>query len=338
MKTAVKILALLLLIAAAWYLIRYQAPKNTYSYPERDFAFEDTSAINKIFIANKGDQEILLKRGKNNVWTVNDKYQVRKKNLEILLETIKNLKVQYPVPRAAHNNVVKALATKGKKVEIYTEGKTEPVKVYYIGSIPPGNIGNYAMVDGAKNTFVVNVPGFNGYISNRYILDIEQWRSRMAFSYRPEAISSINIFYPYAPDNSFKLLKDDNNQYALINKEQDSKPAKMNAASALNYLQAFRNLGIETFANDFTRKDSLMKSKPYAIIEVTSNSGKVNQMSVYYMPLNKRSKGQVTRDGKRMLYDQDRFYAVLNKEKDIAVIQNYVFGKIFKSFSELSAY
>jgi len=333
MKKFFPIIALLLIGVAIYFFFFNKPVENTYNYPERAFAVEDTFNISKIFIADKGDQEILLEKVKNK-WYVNRKYIVRPSSIKILLETIKNLKVQYPVSRSAHNNVVRNLSAKGKKIEIYLNGDEQPTKVYYLGTTPIDNIGNYALVEGAKKPFVVNVPGFNGYISNRYILDIEQWRTRMVFNYSLDEIQQVNIFYPHFPEKSFLLTRDANNQFAILS-DEDKTPRKVNPAVAVNYLQAFRVVGLETFANDFTRKDSLLNAKPFAIVSVRNDKDELNQLTVYYMPINKRSKSQITKEGKIKSYDEDRYYAILNTEKDVAVIQHYVFGKIFTTYQKL---
>ncbi|HXH17452.1 MAG TPA: hypothetical protein VNJ07_00085, partial [Chitinophagales bacterium] len=58
------------------------------------------------------------------------------------------------------------------------------------------------------------------------------------------------------------------------------------------------------------------------------------QMVVYHMPLNRRSKLQYDAQGNRLPYDLDRYYAVINNGNDFVIIQDFVFGKIFRKYSD----
>ncbi|MEA3449235.1 MAG: hypothetical protein U9Q98_12440, partial [Bacteroidota bacterium] len=71
----------------------------------RDFAVQDTAAVDKIFLVDKENNEILLERQNKDTWTVNEKYTVRKDLMDILLETIRRIDVANPVPKAKQDYV-----------------------------------------------------------------------------------------------------------------------------------------------------------------------------------------------------------------------------------------
>jgi len=70
-------------------------------------------------------------------------------------------------------------------------------------------------------------------------------------------------------------------------------------------------------------------------LTVENKKGEKKSIDIYYMPVNKRSKTQFDEKGNRMLYDIDRYYAIMNEGKDYILIQNYVFGKVLKTYQEL---
>jgi hypothetical protein len=57
------------------------------------------------------------------------------------------------------------------------------------------------------------------------------------------------------------------------------------------------------------------------------------------MPINQRTKQQTDPNtGRPMLYDSDRYYALINHNKDFVVIQQYVFGKILRQYDDFFDY
>jgi len=327
---------LLILIALVFYFSKDEG-SSTLQLGDSNFAVADTASIQKIFIADKGDREIILEREDAGYWMVNNRYTVRPGSMQILLETIKRIRPLYPVARAAHNNVIKNMAANARKVEIYTQNTEAPVKTYYIGGTTLDRLGNFMLMEGAEQPYAVNIPGFSGYFSGRFILEEELWRDRTVFSYRPEEIKSVTLAYPMEPEKSFHLAAIDEQQFGLFNLQETEtqKPIPLQPAAALNYLQAYRFLACEAFNNDFTHKDSLLQQAKKNILTVENNKGEKNSIDIYYMPVNKRSKTQFDEKGNRVLYDVDRYYAVMNEGKDHILIQNFVFGKVLKTYDEL---
>jgi len=310
--------------------------QNTNTSGDDQFSVIDTASIDKIFIADKGDNDVLLERKKDH-WMVNDKYECSNYSIDILLETIKRIRPKYPVPNAAHNNVIRHMAGKGRKVEIYQKGKEEPVKTYYIGSVTPKQDANYFLLDGAEQPYAVGIPGFKGYVLGRYIVDEKDWRDRTIFSYRPDQVKSITLTYPQTPEHSWHMAVADQQHYALFNMSQQTEqlPISLEQSKALNYVQGFRMLAAEGIMHDYTRKDSLLSSPKLIEITVEDVDGVKTDLDVYNMPVNRRSKKQFNEDGSRVKYDVDRYYAVMNEGKDFVMIQHYVFGKVIRSFEQM---
>lgn len=331
------LLFLLLALAALFYFFK-PSSTGTMNENDSDFAVNDTSKIDKIFIADKGDNEVVLTRD-NNKWLVNGKYKCRPESIELLLTTIKRLKANNPVPNAAYNNIVRGLAGNSKKVEIYSNGKSDPIKTYYIGPTTPKQNGNYMLLEGSKQPYAVGIPGFIGYVSGRYILDENDWRDRTVFAYRPEDVKSVTVQFPQEPQKSFHLAVDNQTNFGLfkLNNQAEQKPIILDKAKALNYLQGFRFLANEAILENYTRKDSLLNSPKAMVLSVEDNKGEKKSIDIYYMPTNRRSKKQFNEDGSRVKYDVDRFYAVMNEGKDFIIIQHYVFGKVLRTYNEMFA-
>ena len=119
-------LTLLVLIGLALYVSNSDS-SSTISGELSNFAVEDTSSITKIFLADKNNQAITLDKTQNG-WMVNGTFQAREDIMQVLLETIKKIKVRSPVSRSSFENIVKSIASNSVKVEIY-QGNDQPSKV-----------------------------------------------------------------------------------------------------------------------------------------------------------------------------------------------------------------
>ena len=77
-----------------------------------------------------------------------------------------------------------------------------------------------------------------------------------------------------------------------------------------------------------------MKTTPYGSITITENDNLINKVNLFYMPISKRSKTDVDAKGNEIGYDIDHYYASIHNNKDFAIVQHYVFGKLLRSYSD----
>ncbi|MFZ4414348.1 MAG: hypothetical protein ACOYOV_14790, partial [Bacteroidales bacterium] len=185
-----------------------------------DFAVEDVTVITKIFMSDKNNNSVTIKRLDEKKWEVNDKYPARIDGMEILLETISKLHVKEPVSKAGRNTIIKWLAAKSVKVEIYqmvyridlfNKIRLFPhekcTKVYYVGDETQDNQGTFMLLEGSDEPFIVYVPGFRGFLTPRYSALEFDWRKRIVFDSKIGDIKTVKIEYPSAPESSFEISR-----------------------------------------------------------------------------------------------------------------------------------
>ena len=158
-----KFVFFVLLVIIIFYLYNdKKISSNSNSYM---FAVEDTSCISKIFLADRNGTSILLEKNKNN-WILNKKYDVKKSSINILLSTIKDIRVHKSVPINATNNIIKDIATNGIKVEIYSKRKKNKLlRSYTLGQPTSDYLSNYIINNDEETPYIVNIPGFNGFLT-----------------------------------------------------------------------------------------------------------------------------------------------------------------------------
>lgn len=315
-------------LAAASYFFVFKNKWSTLDIDEKDFAVTDTASIDKIMIGDLQGNKIVYSR-KNFVWYANDSFPVKPYYMQMLLSTIKNIKVKEPVADAAIENVKKQLATENKVVEIYDK-QNNLLKRYFVGPPSPGSHGTYMMIDGAKIPYIIHLEDLDGTIDVHYQTDLNEIRSLEIFHFPITNIRSVSIDYCIngeeyvSGDSSFAVIIKGKNdvEIQLAGKDEKQKLAGENLTRAYDFLNSFRNINCEAFQNSFVKKDSVLKNeKPFCAILLIDLENKRHELRLYHKPIDASSMTQYDNKGNPLKYDLDRYFGVINNGKDFVLIQ-----------------
>ncbi|HEY0031108.1 MAG TPA: hypothetical protein VGC65_10150 [Bacteroidia bacterium] len=323
------ILVVLLSSLSFWYIINNR--KGTISAEMKDFAVEDTASVTKIFMADKNGRNVTLERLEDGRWQLNGKYGVRMDALQTLLTTIRRVDVKEPVGKKAQDNVIKRLATKAVKCEIYQKGKL--TKAYYVGTETNDLKGTYMIMidpetmETAARPFVTYIPGFEGYLTTRYFTEERGWRNRTMFQYNPNDIKTVRMEIPYNPSFGYELTVKGNNDYVIKRLSDNKNVENVDPLAVKQYLSYFQELSFESFEIDLNQNeiDSVMKSQPINILTVTDKNGQVNKVKFF---ARKPKKESYDAKGELLKFDEERMDALMNNGVDFVMVQFYMFGKV----------
>ena len=310
MKNNKLILIIAVLLGVAALVLIYTKSSSTLKSEQRDFAVKDTNAITKIFLADKTGKKALLERKSASSWTVNGKYRVRRDAILNLLEAIAGIDVKSPVGKAGHNTVIKDLASGAIKVEIYKGD--DLVKTYYVGSASPDQMGTYMLLEDSSTPFIMYKPGFEGYLTPRFIVFESEWRDRKLFAYNEDEIKSIDVLYNDKPENSFRIVQD-GKAFVLMPKNPTFNGAAIDQVKLRTFVSGFKLLGVEFYLTN-TRgvKDSVQKAAPFVVINITDNKGIQTQLKLVH----KANPGYMDDKGKLFPYDMEHVYTQLGANNE----------------------
>jgi hypothetical protein len=330
MKKNIIGLVILLLLAAVAYYVYQQRGNGTMKEAMHDFAVEDTASITRIFLADKYGRKVLLNRKSAIVWELEGGQKVRKDLIDVLLKTIYRVEMKAPVAQSAHNNIVKLLAGKSVKVEIY-EGD-DRVKTYYVGDATNDNMGTYMLLEGSSTPFICHIPGFNGYLTSRYVTDPLVWRDTEVFANRLPQIAELQIDYQEYPEKSFKVTRSKEGKYSLSTLNPPQQIADFDTVELMRYLLGYDNIrfeGIQQYAQH--RVDSIVNSRWFYNIKLTEPDGRVRSITTYRIPADPDAEDF---NGGPMEWDPDKMHAVVNgNEKEIVLAQYFSFDRLTVDFS-----
>jgi hypothetical protein len=331
-NTWIWIVIALLLGAGAYYFTNSNSG-STIEIDERDFAIKDTSAISKIFMADKQGHNVILTKAEDGFWYLPNGAKAREKSIHLLLETMALVTVKAPVGKAAYPQVIKNLSSTGVKVEIYKNGKDKPSKTYYVGGPNGQHDGTYMLLEDAKKPFLMHIEGFHGFLTPRYFVDARDWETSEVFNYRLGQIKKLEVDYPMEEHESFSIQAMEGSKYVLYSKNNQVVP-RYNAQKIVQYLALYQDLNFESYekTKSETFIDSVKKSIPFKTIRITDEADKTSEVKFYHKPM---KYGAVNIDGEDIIYDEDRIYLWIDDDKFV-VGQYFVFDKINAKLSSFT--
>lgn len=342
-NTTIFIITIVLIIIAAVLISKNS--NTTLKKESSNFALLDTSNITKIFIADKQNNSVVLRKTSSGNWKINDHYKADQRKTNMLIKTMQDIRVRNPVSLAEHNNVISRLAATAKKVEVYQIvdridlfgwiklfPHEKMTKVYYVGGATMDNLGSYMWMEGKEKdrAFVVHIPNFRGFVSPRYSSVEDDWRDHSIFNYKVKEIQSIKVEYFENPDWSYKVENINDRDFKIISLNNNREILNYDTLKLLNFVNAFNNVKFEavlTNTTDQSKIDSITLSKPAHKITVVDKKGDSTVVKTFH----KEGFEDKFGDGAKLVpVDIERLYASLNNGNDFVLLQYYAFGEVLQ--------
>ena len=326
-------LAVVAILGLGVYFLLFRENNGLYSERDANFTVSDTAAIGKVFLVQSDGSSILLER-KPSGWIVNNKYEVIPIQIVNLLTCLKMQTALTPVAKREHDAVIQMLAALATKVEVYDKtGKK--IRVFYVAGQGPNYHGSYMLMEGAEQPYLVEVPGFGGYLTPRFTTDINDWRARLIFNLPPDSIRSVKVDYDGEPLSSFEVINQDKQLTVKADPQVQPVLKDLNEPKTKAYLDFFKNVYCEGYANGAEDIDSLIShTQRRCRLSVTSAAGKQKSLDIYWMDITRRSKSslqpQTISDPSNRPKDVDRLYAIDLNAHDTMIIQSVTFDKILR--------
>lgn len=333
-KSSITIILILSVLAGiSIYVYKNKSKSTTLDTEASNFKFKDTANVDKIFLADKDGKALTLERIEG-VWMLNNTYKVRPDIMETLLKTIATVEVKSPVSKLGKENVIKVMASKSVKVEIYSKG--EKVKQYYVGHTTQDHLGTYMLLTNLETNenysapFITHIPGFDGFLNTRFITDEIDWRDRSVINIRPPQIKYIKMELHEIPDSSYIIDLISMQRFTL--KTLKGKNLPFQESRIKQFIAYFLNVNCEAALDEKSNLvDSLTKKAlPFATITITDRNSKTQSINLFHKEPNASKNAEYGVDYK---YDPDRLYIRYNDDKAFGLGQFYVFGKILQTYA-----
>ena len=316
-----------------------------------DFAVKNPESITRIFMADNNGHRVLLTHDINNPgdssWMVDDKYYASIPNVEMLVNTLSDMRIREKVNRAALPKVVKDLSASNVKVEVYQRvyrinwfknklqlfPHEKNTATYYVGHETRDMMGSYILRDGDKEPYVVYKPGLRGIVNTRFIADPIPWRSHRITKLDVKNIERVQLDITASPDQSYAVVREGEGFRFEYGKPPVT-AEKFDTARVAQMLSSFTNLNFDEYAMAVPKVeiDSVMSRAPKTILTVTDRSGNRREIKTYVKYTNPDDLKAMPDTALYQVFDLNRLYAVIDS-KDTVLIQYFVFDNILQPAS-----
>lgn len=336
-------IVILIVISIATYIFVFNGDEeiglNTNKEDFKDFAIEDTASVTKIFMSHANGNQLLLTKQTDDTWMVNNEFEARIDAVQLILKTLKDIKVRGVVSKGSMKNTIKRLATTSTKVEFYTGGD-RPEKTWYIGGPTASKLGTYTLLekDGVKSSkpYITHMIMERGSLGSRFFADPTLWRERVVMKCNPKEIKSIEVKHSYDTAVSFIMEQYTFGKFKVTNLTNGETSELFNGI-AIPYFNQFEEVFYEYIDTRTSQNkiDSIYARLPRHSIKVTMNDGEIFTLKTYNMPVREGA----LLGGKEIDYHPERMYLKCNKmnQKESPIVQNYTFDNLTPSLDILKS-
>lgn len=277
------VVAVITLIAA---ITLWKNLNQTGNYDPNMFALKAPEQVDGFrFVPNDPKNAPLYFQKNKDQWFVfnqTDTFPADSNNINMLLDwAMRKLKVQRPVSGESVKNLSRKMALSAVKASFTVKGKD--IHHIYVGGSTQDNMATYMYSPDFENPCIVEIPGFQGYLTPYFNTDIHIWRSLKLVNENPNEIKSLKVTWPADPQQNFEI-RQENNQITLLNFQN----AKIEANRSLlaGYLilcsEFSREAGSVAGINkDKKLKDSILSLSPIVSFEYTTQKNKVTKLNIY---------------------------------------------------------
>ena len=331
------------LAVCAFFVVRHGSRTST---SDVVYHIEDINAVTKIFMSDKLDNKVLLERTADSTWIVDGQYPASQGKMDMLLETLNQMRIRQKVNRAAKKNIVNNIAVSHTKVEVYQMApiinwfggrlqlfkREKLIATYYIGHETQDNMGSYVFREGDDEPYIVYIPGFRGYLGPRFEPVPELWRSHRIMDLPVTAIQSVKVEIPNQPQESFEVVR---NGEAFDFLYQGQVVPSFDTMRVGQLLSSFVNLSFDQFVSVVPKVelDTTISRQPGFILSVTDTAKNVHSLRTY-IKFDDPDALLTMKNNESMadFFDVDRQYAILDNN-DTVLIQYFVFDNILQPAS-----
>lgn len=314
------------------YYFFFKESDHLYQGKDANFTFKDTSVIGKIFLVDNDGKSILLERGQNNRWTLNKTFPAMPMQIVNILTCLKLQTALKPVSEKDHDRVIKLLAGLSTKVEVY-DLKGNKIRSFYVAGQGSNYHGSYMIVENAEQPYLVEIPGFDGYLTPRYTTEFNDWRSRTQIELPAESIASVSVEYPQQPIHSFVIDNLKGSATVTVDAAVKNKFPYFISKRAIAYLDFFKLVNAESYLSGLEGLDTLIANAPLRCkMDITKTNGQTIDLDLYW--ISKEDAEYHQNQQKELPKDSpgtvDRMYAVNHTTRDTLLIQMRSFEKLLR--------
>jgi len=336
MKRIIYLVGALAAITLGYLLLRKNI-NTTAAAGLRDFAIEKTDAVDRIFLSLTGTQKfVIMEKDQDGRWTVQGpdkkKLPADAANIDMLLNFVmKKLEVKFPVSDSAVEPISRLLYLKATKAEFYLNGKLH--KTIFVGGPTPNSLGTYMFMKEVDRPCVMHVPGFDGYLTPYFSVNLTDWRSKTVMQVAPEKIKSVQVSWNETPEMDWKIVRNSDQDIRLLDAAGQERNAPRNLLRATTaMMEDIRMEGVPNIPK--ARMDSVLGSKPFFNLLVEDVQGGKHSIELFRIPVSNETYSPEDKEGNARLFEIEYFWARIDGRPELVQMQDAVMRNRMKRITD----
>mgnify|MGYP000097273297 CR=1 FL=1 len=296
------VLAFLVLVSLALKFFPSNQKTTIENYAE--FQIEDTAAVNKITIKSDQLDNVLLRTDSG--WVINGSHKADENIMMVLLSVMKKVEIVRSVGTTQEHDISEQLDNEGILAQFY-EG-SELVQSFTAGANENQTMSIFQSKD--DEYYVVQIPGYESFITGIFQISAIDWRNRLLVSVGPTTLNAMGIEYFQEPEESYEIEIEGN--FPSIDGIEN-----LDTLALMDYLDQFQYFQADQFIEPHSEPvyDSLSATQPWVKFTF-DNFNLTGGPSITFFP---QIKGDafilgITRENQWALFSYNRISAIFKKK------------------------
>jgi hypothetical protein len=264
--------------------------------------FQVKDSVSLVVVRIENGEIINNLEKKNGKWQLNGQFAIDDNLTKIMTTILAQVQVKRPVARLNNEELFNDLMENGNQVSItLVDGSTSK---FISGGNNAKSISYFAVLN-SKQVYIVEIPGYNNYISGIFELTKNQWRDRVLFSSSWRTLKELEIAYLNAEDTKI-TFEDRFLKIQGIN--------EMDTTALLTYLEQYEYFQINDYlvAGNYPKYDSLSLTDPIANISISDiDNSKNRQVNIFAKMKGERFYLLTDPSNQMMVVDEKRMESLL---------------------------
>lgn len=289
---------------AAYFFLSSDKGGQSQDFRDVNFAVEDTGKVDKIEFIKKvfgeTEEKLLLTQTRSGNWKVNQQKPAFQTHINDLLQTLQVLQMREVLIDKGIKAGLDLLEQQHIEINIY-DGRRK-VKSLLLGREGKDSQGSLMMIKGRDQPYIVEVPGFRGYLNARFNMDTEYWIEKPFIPANMNMLSHLEVrigldnssvgFIDTKSDSSWKIA-----HVRGLFQNADQEDLQSHIRSFNRKLYALRNFPVE-------RSEQAFFENHLETWNLVLTDGEIQTFSIYEMKDDRERYYVKDGKGNRLIFQQ----------------------------------
>jgi hypothetical protein len=244
------------------------------------FRLSDSKAVNKV-VFQKDSSRIELEFN-NNRWMVNQTFDADRDLVDVLFATVAQAIPKRVAATSIKDSVTRESRRQGVKVDFFVGQRID--RTFWVWGNEALGV-TYFIANEDNTPYVMVIPGYRAFVGGIFSQPADTWRDKQIFKFNWRNFTNLTSTFPNDPTQNFKVILTADKLLAVEG------VIEADTTVLSDFMQAVSVIKGDAFykSGEYTRYDSLIKTKPIMNITVSELSGEQHTLEIFAIARDERN-------------------------------------------------